>query len=38
MVVLREKSYLAPKFLFDLNLIIEFLISRIKSLGFTLIH
>jgi hypothetical protein len=30
-----EKSYLIPKFSFNLNLIIEFLILRIKTLSFT---
>jgi hypothetical protein len=30
----REKSYLVHRFLSDLNLILRFLISRIKSLGF----
>jgi hypothetical protein len=33
-ILIREKSYLVPRFSFDLNLILRFLISRIKSLGF----
>ena len=30
----EKKSYLVSKFLFNLNLVIEFLILRIKSLSF----
>jgi hypothetical protein len=30
----REKSYLAPKFSYDWDLVIEFSISRIRSLNF----
>jgi hypothetical protein len=33
-IIFREKSYLVLMFLSYLNLILEFLISRIRSLGF----